>query len=232
MLGLIFLTSCKSEFKPTTFETISLEKSFDTDITATYEKAKGNNELSNRINLNIEQKIIESLSPSEENNELMAVLKAFNSEYVKFKNDFPDASEPAWELNIETELIYQSQEVITIAISTYEFKGGAHGNDQIKFLNLNAQTGDILHLNDIIENEDAFKNLAETFFIKNLKDTEEDLNMEDFFFGESFQLPENIGFSEDGLVLLYNVYEVATYAQGYTEFVIPFEDAEPFFKVN
>jgi hypothetical protein len=56
--------------------------------------------------------------------------------------------------------------------------------------------------------------------------------MEDFFFGKPFQLPENIGFSDDGLVLLYNVYEVASFNQGYTEFVIPFEDIASYLKLN
>jgi len=89
-----------------------------------------------------------------------------------------------------------------------------------------------LSQDDIIKNEKDFKNLAETYFIKTLKTEDKDLKMEDFFFGEPFQLPENLGFSEDGLVLLYNVYEVASYDQGYTEFVIPFEEIESYLKKN
>ena len=56
--------------------------------------------------------------------------------------------------------------------------------------------------------------------------------MEDFFFGKPFQLPKNIGYSDDGLVLLYNVYEVASFEQGYTEFVIPFDEIKSYLKVN
>jgi hypothetical protein len=140
-------------------------------------------------------------------------------------------SKKIWELNIETEITYQSKEIITIAISTYEFKGGAHGNDKIEFLNLNGKTGAVLNQNDIIKNINDFKILAETHFVKSLENEDKDLKMEDFFFGKPFQLPENIGFSEDGLVILYNVYEVASYDQGYTEFVIPFEDVDSYLKV-
>ena len=229
---LIVLNSCNSEFKPATFETISIEEPFEAEISATYSKATGNSELSKTINTNVERAIAETLSTSENQNNLKDVLKAFNTEYLNFKKEFSEVSEPVWELHIETELTYQSTEVITIAISNYEFKGGAHGNDQIQFLNLDAVTGKVLSRDEIITDQENFKVLAEKHFVKSLTNKNDDLKLEDFFFGEPFHLPENIGYSEDGLVLLYNVYEVASYDQGYTEFVIPFEEAESYLKVH
>jgi hypothetical protein len=56
--------------------------------------------------------------------------------------------------------------------------------------------------------------------------------MQDYFFGKPFHLPENIGYGDEGIILLYNVYEVASYAQGYTEFAIPYDIAESFLKMN
>ncbi len=232
LIFIILLQSCTPEFKPATFKITSIDTSFEADIRATFDKAMGDSELSEAINTHIENTIISTISSPEDKSDLNTVLKDFNSEYVNFKKEFPDASEPVWELHIETEILYQSIDIITLAISTYEFQGGAHGNDKIKFLNLNAKSGEVLNQNDIIESNNAFKILAEKHFIKSLATKEDELNMEDFFFGKSFQLPENIGFSDDGLVLLYNVYEVASYVQGYTEFVIPFEAVESYLKVN
>jgi hypothetical protein len=228
----LVLNSCTDEFKPVTFETSSIDKTYDADISVTYDKALGTSELSKRINFKVEEAIIETLSMPEKKTNLEAVLEDFNTEFVNFKKDYPEDTEPIWELHIETELSYQSQDIITIAISVYEFEGGAHGNDQIKFLNLDAKTGYILKQNDIIDNSQAFIDIAKAYFLKNLENREGNVKMEDYFFGEPFHLPENIGFSDDGLVLLYNVYEVASYAQGYTEFVIPFEEVEPYLKVN
>jgi len=99
-------------------------------------------------------------------------------------------------------------------------------------LNLDTKSGEILNQNAIIKNETDFKKLAQSHFIKSLKSEDKSLKIEDFFFGKPFQLPENIGFSDDGLVFLYNVYEVASFEQGYTEFVIPFKDVQPFLRVN
>lgn len=229
---LIIFQSCDNEFKPVNFETSSIDKPFDADISVIYAKATANDELSKRINFKVEEAIIATLSFPEKKTNLEAVLKDFDTEYIAFKNEFPEESEPSWELQIETEKIYQSEDVITIAISTYEFKGGAHGNDKIKFLNLDAKTGEVLLQKDIIDNIDAFKEIAKTYFLNNLENKDEGLKIEDYFFGKPFQLPENIGFSDDGFILLYNVYEVASYNQGYTEFVIPFDEIESLLKIN
>ncbi|SDG67643.1 DUF3298 and DUF4163 domain-containing protein [Winogradskyella thalassocola] len=232
LIFVIFLNSCSSEFKPATFDTITVEEPFEAEISAVYSKATGNSELSNSINSNVENAIIATLNTSESKINLTDVLKAFNEEYLSFRKDYAEIDEPAWELHIETELVYQSDAIITIAISTYEFKGGAHGNDKIKLLNLDAKSGKTIQINDFINDIDGFTALAKAQFIKSLEKNKDQLTIENFFFGEPFQLPENIGFSEEGLVLIYNVYEVASYDLGYTEFMIPFDDVESYLKMN
>ncbi len=228
LIFLFVLNSCDSEFKPVTFETTEVDSSFKTEISVIFDKAKGNDELSKTINFKIEEAIINSLSSVGKKTNLYAVLKDFDNEYLAFKKEFPESEEPIWELHIETEKTYQSEDIITIAISTYEFKGGAHGNDKIAFLNLDAKSGKILNQSDIIANIKDFKSLAKDYFVKSLEEDNESLKMEDIFLGKPFQLPEHIGFTEDGIILLYSPYEIASYNQGYTEFVIPFEDAEPY----
>ncbi|WP_299112375.1 DUF3298 and DUF4163 domain-containing protein [uncultured Winogradskyella sp.] len=229
---LCILNSCQSEFKPVTFKTTTINKVYEADISVIFNEAEGKNELSKTINFKIEEAIISTLNDATKKTNLEFILNDFNAEYINFKKDFPDAYEPKWELYIETEKTYQSEAIITIAISTYEFKGGAHGNDKIRFINLNAKTGDLLTKDDLIKDIGAFKALAKTHFKKALDNENKALEMEDFFFGKPFQLPKNIGFSDDGLVLLYNVYEIASYDQGYTEFVIPFDEIESLLILN
>jgi hypothetical protein len=228
----MLLFSCSSEFKPATFETVEINENFDADITVIYERAEGNNDLSQTINKNIEQAMIYEIGRDSTYTDVMSMLNSFNQEYVDFKKDFPDASEPKWELQIETERTYQSEDIITIAISIYQFQGGAHGNDQIRLLNLNAKNGAILRHEDFIGDIEGFEKLAKTYFLKNLENQRENLTMQDYFFGKPFHLPENIGYGDEGIILLYNVYEVASYAQGYTEFAIPYDIAESFLKMN
>ncbi|MEF3078414.1 DUF3298 and DUF4163 domain-containing protein [Winogradskyella poriferorum] len=231
-LFLTLIFSCSNETKTVSFENNSYENHYEADISVSIDEAIGNSEVSKIINFKIKEAIISTLSDVTKKTSLESVLEDFDTEFITFKKQFPEASHPAWELHIETEKVYQSEEIITLSINTYEFKGGAHGNDKIKFLNLNANTGEVYKLSDIIDNSDDFKALAKDHFLKSIDAAKENNQIEDYFFGKPFQLPENIGFSDDGLVFLYNVYEVASYDQGYTEFVIPFDAVESYLKVE
>ena len=217
------MTNCETELKPIVFSTVEVENNYDAEIVVTLDKATGTNQLAKTINNQIETSIITSISPDDGHDNLNDVLESFNAEYLKFKSEFPDESDPKWEMFIETEKTYQSNEIISIALSIYEFKGGAHGNDQINFLNLNATTGEVIENNQLVNDSLKLKEIAKTYFIEELKASSNDINLEDYFYGKAFQLPENIGLGEEGLIMLYNTYEIASYAQGYTEFVIPFE---------
>jgi hypothetical protein len=49
---------------------------------------------------------------------------------------------------------------------------------------------------------------------------------------DHFYLPENIGFTEKGIKLLYNQYEVASYADGPIELTLPYKDIRKFLSGN
>ncbi len=230
IIVLVLFSACDEDIKPLEFKTHNIDTAYEANITVAFDEAVKNKELSETANKTIENAILTTVNSSENASDLQTILKNFNDEYLQFTSDYPEDSEPVWELSIETELTYQSEEIITIAISTYEFKGGAHGNDQIKLLNLDAKTGKALHLSSIINDIDGFTTLAESQFMASLENNKDHLNIENFFFGKPFQLPENIGFSEEGIILIYNVYEVASYDMGYTEFMISFEEAMPYLK--
>ena len=230
IIVLVLFSACDEDIKPLEFKTHNIDTAYEANITVAFDEAVKNKELSETANKTIENAILTTVNSSENASDLQTILTNFNNEYLQFTSDYPEDSEPVWELSIETELTYQSEEIITIAISTYEFKGGAHGNDQIKLLNLDAKTGKVLHLSSIINDIDGFTTLAESQFMASLENNKDHLNIENFFFGKPFQLPENIGFSEEGIILIYNVYEVASYDMGYTEFMISFEEAMPYLK--
>lgn len=219
--------SCKEEVKPVAFENQTISKPYEALIEVSYDMAKPNSGVSQDINQLIEQAIIKSVG-YDNSTTVEGALDAFDKEFKDFKSSFPD-SEQTWELAVETEVTYQSESIITIALSTYSDKGGAHGNDAILLININPENGKAYANSDIVNLDNAFKELAKSFF---LKEKEDESSEEDYFFGQPFQLPKNIGFSDEGVILLYNVYEIASYDQGYTEFTIPYKDAEPYLKVR
>ena len=166
----------------------------------------------------------------DKNISLEDAIKGFDQEYKEFKQDFSDATQQ-WEVLIESEVNYESENMICITVNTYLDTGGAHGNSHVNFLNFDKKTGKLLRREDLITDETSLREVAKPYFDKATKPLSDE-NNNDLFFGESFQLPENIGFNEEGVIVLYNVYEIASYAQGVTEFVIPYKDAKPFLKID
>lgn len=225
LIILIFISSCKDEIKPIEFETVLIKNTYEADIEVAFDKAKVNSEAAKSINTHINTAILKSIPISEKvvPQTIEEALKDFDTEYNSFKNDFED-SEQTWVLAIETEVLYKTKSIITLGLSVYSDTGGAHGNDTIQFLNFNPETGILLAKKDIISDMNGFKELSKSYFLDHMKNEGSDIS--EFFFGKPFQLPENIGFNDEGVILLYNVYEIASYNQGYTEFVIPWDKVQ------
>ena len=223
---LISLNSCEEEPKLVFTESNQLYQENAT-IEINIPVAKGNSEIAKTINSKVDNHIANMLIFSEEDSDTVTLeegISKFDTEYKNFKADFEE-SDLVWEATFDGEVMYQSSNIISIAISSYTNTGGAHGNSVITFYNFDVVTGEILNTKEFINNIDAFTKIAEEHF-KNDVDLEENESIDDFFFGEPFHLPANIGYNEEGIVLLYNTYEVASYAMGITEFTIPFEEIE------
>ena len=226
------LISCKEKI-PLHFTERNIEFSDDAVIEINISNADGTNSVAESINSIIENFIVNTISFGEDsliNISLNDAAKKFDSMYVAFKDDFEESS-LVWEAFIDGEVTYQSPEITCIAINSYLNTGGAHGNMNISFLNFNSQTGQLLQNDDIIKNNDFIK-LAEKYFTLELQDMPNEDTFDDYFFGDDFHLPENIGFSDEGVILLYNVYEIAPYSEGIIEFTIPFEEVLPYLKIN
>ena len=230
VLNLVF--SCKEELK-IDFSEENIESSQDAEISINFPKAEGNKLVSALINTTIQNYIVSQTNLSEDsltNLSIDEAVKRFNTEFVNFKTDFPESPQK-WEAFIDGEVTYRSPEVICIAINSYLDTGGAHGNTTVRFFNFNPQTGELYTKEELISNIEGLSEVIENKLKEEVK-LKSDEPMEDFFFGKDFQLPESLGFSDEGLIVLYNPYEIASYAQGIIEFTIPFEAIDSFFSVN
>ena len=229
----LVVSACNKDVK-LKFEPQLIEKSEGTSIVINYPKAIGTKAVAEKINQQIEYVIANEMNmadTSENNISVSEAISAFNKEYKAFKDDFQDSSQK-WEVKVDGEVIYESPEVICLSLQSYIDTGGAHGNGKVTFLNFNPETGAILNQNDIINNTAEFKKIAEKAFKEQTKPKDSNETIEDFFFGEDFQLPSNIGFTDAGLVLLYNNYEIASYAQGITEILLPYSQIKDVLKLN
>lgn len=223
------LWSCSEDEKPIPFEEQHITTEHNSLVEIHIPKAIGNSNAISKINKTLLEKTAMALQLDQDKqtvNSLEDNISIFNKEYRAFKDEFSD-SVIEWEAQIDGEVMFQSPELISISLTTYTNTGGAHGILVINFLNFDAKSGLLIENKGLFTDKTSFTKLAQPYFEAEIQDKKEM-----YFEADTFSLPQNIGYSSDGLIFLYNTYEIAPYATGITEFVIPFKDANPYLKFN
>ena len=161
------------------------------------------------------------------------LLHSFISSYEETKKKYPEDTF-GWEGKIEGKVTYQTENVLNIVINHYTFTGGAHGYEGIKSLIFNPETGKIIPNNALFKDVNAFTIFAEQKFRTAYKIPENAaINSTGLMFeDEKFALPMTMIFSKTGLLLYYNSYEAASYADGPKEIQLTFAELEPYLKVK
>ena len=215
------------------FEEVAMEKKEPVNISVIYPKLDDMSEWSVKINKGIESKIAEQIAFFQEDTDSLTMddaIAQFESRFTSFKNDFESDAAP-WEVNINSEVVFQSVNVITISIDSYTFTGGAHGNSVITLLNFDPKTGELYSQEQMLSAAKDLTDLVKRHF-KEESASKNNGNTADYFFGDDFKLPENIGFNEEGVIFLYNNYELSSFADGILEFTIPYSEISKFLKIN
>lgn len=224
LMSIIVLYSCDEDPK-VSFTEYNLLKEDNVLVEINIPQAEGDEVVSQMINNKLQNHIANMLNFSEDDSDILSLDQAilnFEKNYLDFKRDFEESS-ISYDATFDGEVIFESAEVISIALTGYLNTGGAHGNTNITLYNFNAQSGVLLELTDFISDEAAFTAIAQSHFEKAVN-ANPDTDLSDYFFGEAFHLPANIGLNSEGVLLLYNQYEVASYATGITQFTIPFDE--------
>ncbi len=236
---LITCTSCKNETL-LAFETLKIEENKCNTcpvITIDIPKAIDKNAIGNSINNALKEEIITLLNFDDTTNinSIKTAVSSFNKAFNQLKDKFPEES-TKWEAIINGEILYEDKTILTIALDSYIFTGGAHGYSVKKYLNFNKKTGEEIENWQLFNTDFNFEKFAETKFrIQENIPQNSPINATGFMFeNDTFNLPENIGYTEKGLQLIYNQYEVSTFAEGPIELNIPFNEAKKYlaFKVK
>ena len=218
-------------FEPLTIATDSCENC--TSVRIEIPEATGKTKLSKTINAALEGEIIALLNFDEASNaqNLEEAKEAFLYDYEELNGKFPEESMP-WEATIEGNIAFENENIITIKLESYIYTGGAHGYGTNRFLNFDKISGKELYQEDLFNNLDEFKTYAETLFRKQENiPAEGSINNTGFMFEtENFYLPDNLGYTETGLLLFYEPYEIASFADGPITLTIPYPEANTFLK--
>lgn len=152
--------------------------------------------------------------------------RKFIQDFKEAKEEFPEGA-MGWYYNASVEVNVMSDTLLSLAASTESFTGGAHGGFGKYFINLNPSTGAAITLNDFykIGYDEALRQSAEAAFRQALEiDTSSSLADAGFEFADDkFKLNSNYGFTDKGIVFVFNIYEIGPYILGAQEILVPYE---------
>lgn len=241
----VVLISCEKKETPLSFDT----KTYNPESLNVCEEgicpvikiekltAYGNGMFSDTINKAVEQVLVNTLiiSPDEtpDIKTLDQAIDNFITSYRIYRNDFPEAA-VEYEINSKSQISYESEKILSIIFDNYSYWGGAHGYGSTTYINFDKETHEQLSKEALFTNQAGFLKFAETQF-RNQKGIAEDENINSsgyFFENDSFSLPENIGFKDDKIVLIYNPYEIASYADGQIILEFPIREVQKYLRLN
>lgn len=133
-----------------------------------------------------------------------------------------------FEMRFIPTITYNENCTISLYYDEYSYTGGAHGTTFRTSDSWEIQTGRSIHLNDIIKYEYGEFNYVRHLIIEKVKTI---AGTEEFIYFEKFEENISCNFYEEnfylvpsGVVIYYQQYDIASYAAGIPQFLIPFDN--------
>lgn len=126
--------------------------------------------------------------------------------------------------------VYRSKTIASVMLDMQYYTGGANSQNNVVYLNFDTQTGDVVLNNELFTSMDSLAILTRTAFKKEIA-AKEGYVMFDADINQ-LQLPASIGFSSVGVVVFYNLYEIAPRSSGTVEVVLPYNEVRSLLKFD
>jgi hypothetical protein len=145
------------------------------------------------------------------------IAQSFIKDFETFSLDYP-TYQFGWHVNMKAEITYESEQAISFRIDSEAFTGGAHPNSTTRYFVIDTHSNRLLKTTDIIADTAKFKGLLEASF-RQSKGMDENQSYADigyFIDDDNFLISDNIGLTDDEVVVHFNPYEIAPYSEGAT----------------
>ena len=128
-----------------------------------------------------------------------------------------------WEVIKRNKIVFKGKNYLSFLNEAFAYTGGAHGNTLRSYYIFDLKN------NTLLTNQDAFKANSCKAIIQLQKEILKKGGREmDDLYADGYRCNGNFYLSEKGIVFHYDQYEIASYADGPIDVVIPFEDIKPF----
>ena len=201
-------------------------------------EAKNLKTVSDSINYHLFLIIKDMMTFSEGEVDTSTVYKSLLTNYEKAyqlsKSELQKDYYPSWEFSCEAKLYYEDEFFVNLIVEHYQFTGGAHGYSATQSILIDKINGKKLNYEKMFTNLEMVKSKVESAFREQFKiPLGKSLNEYGFFFeNDQFILPENIFFSNDTILFVYNPYEIAPYAKGILEVPIKRSELDKYLYIN
>ncbi len=161
------------------------------------------------------------------------------AEYTELADDFSEEETISavlnYEKSIKSEISCNINNVLSMHSDVYHYTGGAHGMFSSTCMSVDLNTGNPVYYEDIFT-DNSFNDIAELIINQiaiNLGvENPALLNESGFFSAEEIKPTENFEILEDGILWVYNPYEIACYAVGQVNVLISWEQLAPYILEN
>lgn len=179
------------------------------------------------LNRNIQSTILDYAFISEKPDNFESLISEIQNEFESVNKEFPKYNTP-WQLEVNSDIIFQDSLFISVASTIYSFTGGAHSNSYQVYRSYNLASGKALELSDLlgVGYELDLNEAAELEFrmAKQIPPSR-DLDDEGYFFeGNRFKLNSNFAIMNKSLLFYFNPYEIGPYSLGATELELKLTD--------
>jgi hypothetical protein len=153
--------------------------------------------------------------------DLKKEMEKYRKEEKEHCKEFPYSCEYSYSTRYDIKFNKDGKLSIIIYDSTYS--GGAHGLEGLKTFNFNLQTGERYTLKDIISDESKFASLTK-YAKKYMKEHQEIFFDEEIIGDFAVNDQTQFYFTDTGIDLIFQQYEVAAYAAGHPTISIPMSE--------
>lgn len=139
---------------------------------------------------------------------------------------------PGYSLDVSYHTTHADKNLISVLVWRYQFTGGAHGGSASTAFNYDLNSGRMLKLADLFQPNSGYLKAISAYCITTLTKELGDVDAEWLRNGAGPK-PENFkswNITPDGLQITFDAYQVAAYAFGPQEVVVPYSALKAFIK--
>lgn len=130
------------------------------------------------------------------------------------------------------DVTYNQNGIVSIPVEFYSYTGGAHGITVKIPHNFDFNQGKELKLSDLFKKGSRYQQVIVEEIVKQIE------KEPDMYFGNAVDVVKELKdgqpyyLTPKGMVVYYGVYEIAPYAAGIREFLIPFSTLKPYLRLQ